>query len=395
MLAYVCLLLAADADLDTRIRLLRYWTLLASAVFAISVPHVLLPDPHVHMLQRLNRTPHRLFSYQAKQWGVVVGGFLLPGLLLTFYEPGDYGLHLATKAGHGLANLLVVLGIGAYSFERYVTIGPTSQAWQEGNKGQAWRSMMEHSSIPLGVPNGLVPALTATARVFTVGLLGMAVVAYVSRDLGPLWGWIPGGLLLGWTAFRLLRLLPSYDRSFYATNAFYSEIFRRAGGVHVTDREPIPYGAVYWVPPRWKPSVWASLRQLDRKLPLGRFIALGHLGLWILFFQDAAADIITVYLLLFIAAQNGTAFLLVTRTFAPMPFQTLIQSPRAWVITRFFANLRWTMPFLLSLLAVAIMDRTFSFTEALTWTALDVGVALLTAIIFTYATEFQHSKRFA
>ena len=131
--------------------------------------------------------------------------------------------------------------------------------------------------------------------------------------------WVPGLLLLAWSAETLRRLLPAYDRAFYATNAFYSEIFRRAGGVRVADREPIPYRAVYWAPRRWKPSVWASLLQLDRKLPLGRFIALGHVALWLLFFRDAAPDTIAVYLVLFIAAKNGASYLLVTRPIRSVP----------------------------------------------------------------------------
>lgn len=396
VLVAVCLMLTADTDIETRIVLLRYWALVAAGVYAIAVPHVLLPDAAVPMLQRLNRSPRRLLAHQLRAWRVVVMVFALPGMVLGLYDPGGFGEDLALKSLHLAANLLVVLGVGGYSFARYINIGPTSQAWQEGKKGGAYRRLKSGSTMGgFAVPDGLVPAITATTRVFAVGLLVLAASAYVGRGIAPALAWVPGLLLLGWSAETLRRLLPAYDRAFYATNAFYSELFRRAGGVHVADREPIPFRAVYWAPRRWKPSVWASLLQLDRKLPLGRFIALGHVGLWLLFFQDATPATVAVYLVLFIVAKNGASYLLVTKPFAPFPFRALRQPPPAWVATRFFVNLRWTLPFLLSLLAVAFLDPALGVAEALGWTGLDIAFALLTALLFTYGTEFQDRKRFA
>lgn len=395
VLAYVCLLIASGTDLETRIKLLRYWTLGAAAVYAVAVPHVLLPDAALRMLQRLNRSPRGLLGHQLRAWGGVVAAFAVPGILLAFYDPGRWTDALTDKSLHLAANLLVVLGVGLYSFGQYVHIGPTSQDWQEGKKGRWYRTLKDHSNGGFSVPDGMVPALLATQRTFAVAILALAASAYVGVYVTPALAWGPGVLLLGWAVGTLLRRLPTYDRSFYATNAFYNEVFRSKGGVRVSDREPIPYRAVYWTPPRWKPAVWASLRQLDRKLPLGRFIALGHVVLWLLFFQDAPADVIAVYLVLFMAAKNGIVFLLVTKPFAPFPFQATRQSPGAWIATRFFVNLRWTLPFLLSLLTVAVLDPAFAAPDALWWTGLDVTCALLTAFLFTYGTEFQYRKKFA
>ncbi len=392
VMGIVCLLIASGAGIEMRITLLRYWTLLAAGVYAVAVPHVLLPAAGVPMLHRLNRSPRGLLWHQLRAWGVVVAAFAAPGLVLAFYDQGRFGDDLAIKSLHLAANLLVVLGVGLYSFGRYVNIGPASQAWQEGKKGRSYRSLKEHSTGGVfAVPDGLVPAITATARVFGVGLLALAASAYASIGLA----WAPGLLLLGWSAVVLWRLLPVYDRAFYATNAFYSEIFRRTGGVHVTDREPIPFRAVYWAPPRWKPSVWAALLQLDRKLPLGRFLVPWAIGLALLFIEDAAADMVAVYLVLFMAFKNGVSYLLVTRPFAPFPFRVMRQRPADWVATRFFVNLRWTLPLLIGLLIIAVLDPALTAVEALGWTALDVAFALLTAWIFTYGTEFQDRKRFA
>ena len=395
-LGYVCVLMASEAPIETRIVLLRYWTLLAAGVYAVAVPHVLLPDVAVPLLQRLNRSPRALLRHQLRAWAGVVIAFAMPGLVLAFYDPGRFGEDLAIKALHLAANLCVVLGVGVYSFGRYVNIGPASQAWQEGKKGRRYRTLKEHSTGGIfAVPDGLVPAITATTRVFGVGLLVLAASAFMGLGLTPALAWGPGVLLLGWAVGMLWRLQPGYDRAFYATNAFYSEIFRRTGGVHVTDREPIPYRAVYWAPRRWKPSVWASLLQLDRKLPLGRFLVPWGIGLALLFYEDAAADVLAVYMVLFMVAKNGASYLLVTRPFAPFPFRAARLRPIDWVATRFFVNLRWTLPFFLSLLIIAALDPALTLAGALRWTGLDLAFALVTAFIFTYGTEFQDRKRFA
>ena len=130
----VCVMLAADTGIETRIVLLRYWTLLAAGIYAIGVPHVLLPDMAVPMLQRLNRSPQGLLGHQLRAWGAVVMAFALPGFVLAYYDPGRLGEALALKSLHLAANLLVVLGVGGYSFARYVNIGPVSQAWARGEE---------------------------------------------------------------------------------------------------------------------------------------------------------------------------------------------------------------------------------------------------------------------
>ncbi len=396
VLGYACLLLASGTDLETRLTLLRYWVLLAAGVYAVAVPHVLLPDAAVTTLQRLNQSPKHLLRHQLRGWVGVVVTFALPGFILAFFDPGHWDEALATKSLHLAANLLVVLGVGVYSFGRYVDIGPTSQAWQEGKQGGLYRTLRANSTGGIFVvSDGLVPAITATTRVFGLGLLVLAASTYTGRDLSLALALLPGFLLLAWSLGKLARLQPTYDRAFYATNAFYSEIFRRTGGVHVTDREPIPFRAVYWAPRRWKPSVWASLLQLDRKLPLGRLVIPWGLGLAILFLQDTASDVIAVYLVLFMAAKNGASYLLVTQPFTPFPFRAMRQRPADWIAIRFFVNLRWTLPFLLSLLIAAALDPAMTMTGALMWTSLDVVFALVTAITFTYGTEFQDRKRYA
>lgn len=396
VLCYMSVLLAMAAALETRIVLLRYWMLLAAAVFSVIPPHVLLPDPHVAQLQRLNRSPGGLLRHQLQRWLPIVGAALVPGVLLALVDTGAPLTALGPKLTHLAAGALIVGGTGLYAFERYATLGPRSQAWQEGKAGGTYRTMKQHASASglLAVPDGLVPAVLATPRIFGLGIAMIIAAAYLSA-LHPLAVLLPGVLLCARAAQRLASHVPRYDRAFYATSAFYSEIFRSAGGTRVADREPIPYDAVYWVPHALRPAVWAGLRQMDRRLPLGRFIIVGHVLLWVLFFQDAAMDAIATYLVLFFLAKNAAVFVLTRRGMAPPAFHLTLQSPARWIITRFFVNLRWTLSVLISLILVAFFDSAFGYTDALLWTAFDVLLAMISALLVTYGAEFQYRTRFA
>ena len=394
LLGYVSVLLAAGTLPAARGPLLRYWSLFAMAVFATTPPHVLLPDPDRALLQLFNPSPARLLAHALRAWVPVLLLLAGPCLVLAFYDtPSRLGTGLPLKALALLETLPAVLGLGLYSFAVYLAIGPHSQAWQEGREGNWWRRASEHMPLgtSLGVPDGLIPAITTTGRLFAIGVLVVVLGALVRHNL-PVATGLPGLLLMGAVGYRLARQRHAFDHTYYSTNAFYGELFS-GSDLRVAERPPLPYEALYWVPRRIRPAVWSSLRQLDRRLPLGRLVLLGHLILWVLFLNAAPATA-AAYLLLFSAAKNGTVGLLGTESFAPRPFQVTQQSTTAWVFTRMFINLRWTLPLLLSLLIVALFDASFHFADALAWTGLDLVLALLAAALTTYAAEVRYRRHY-
>ena len=378
-------MLAAGAAPAERVALVRLWAMAACGAFAVAVPHVLLPDPHVPMLQRLNRSPAGLLRHQMERWIPVVGLAMAPGVPL---------LLLGGSLAQGVALLAVVLGAALFAFAYHAAIGPTMQAWQEGRRGGWYRAMKENSPGGFAAPDGMVPALLATPRIFALALVALVAAIVLGRS-APLLSAVPGLGLLGGAFFRLARQRHTHDHAFYATNAFYAEVFRSAGGMRAAGREPVPYRAVYWVPRRWKPAVWASLRQLDRRLPLGRFVALGHGLLWLMAWADVPVRFVEGYLLFFALAKNGAVGLLASRPLAPGLFQQMLLPPRRWAATRFFVNLRWTLPFLGSLAAVALFDPVLTLPAALGWTALDLVLAFFFAALVTYAAEHRYPRRYA
>jgi hypothetical protein len=245
---------------------------------------------------------------------------------------------------------------------------------------------VEEKGQGLSLPRGLVPALFATTRCFTVAV-GAVLLTTAAAQLGQgLLAWTPGLLLLGWAGTRLWRRRAVYDRHFYHTTAFYAEVLG-GGTVAATDRAPVPYDALYWVPSRWRPAAWAGVRQLDRRLPLGRLVAVAHLGLWLFCIRGVAPAVITTYLLIVMTGQVAACALLGTDAAAPRPFQRAMQSVGDWVGTRTFVNLRWFGPHVGSLGLVALFGDTYGLPWVGTWAAVHLALSVGAAATVTLAAE--------
>ncbi|MEF8816539.1 MAG: hypothetical protein V5A58_07105 [Salinibacter sp.] len=386
VLSAAALLLAAGADPGTRAAGLRLWALAGAAAFAVAPPNVLFPDPNVSMLQRLNWAPVRLLRYQARRLGPLVLLLAVPAVLVAYGDPNGPLRDLGTKTV-ALGQGLLLIGAAALdSFVHFATLGARSQAWHEGRAGQWYAQAVEEQGQGVSLPRGLVPALFATTRCFAVGVsVVVATAAAAANGLYAL-AWAPGCLLLGWAGLRLWRSRPAYDRHFYHTTAFYAEVLG-GGTVAATDRAPVPYDALYWVPVRWRPAVWASVRQLDRRLPLGRLVAVAHLGLWLFCVRGVSPAFITTYLTLIFTGQVAACAVLGAPSAAPRPFQRALQSVGDWIGTRTFVNLRWFGPHVGSLALVVLFGTTYGWAWVGAWAAVHLGLSVAAATVVTLATE--------
>lgn len=391
-LGYVALLLATGTPPGRRVLLLRYWVLAGAAYLAAAPPHTLFPDARLVLHQMLNRSPAALLRYHARRWAGPGLVLLVPGVVLAFYDPALPARALSAKGLGWATGTLLLAGTWAYALAYYATLGARSQTWQEGDLPR-WYRGVQAKGKGFDVPQGLVPVVTATARIMGLAVLVLGVSVYAGH------AWPGGGVVVavayvGGAAWRLLRTRAAYDRHFYQTNGFYGEIFQ-TGGALGEARAPVAYEAVYWAPHRWRPAVWASLRQLDRRLPLGRLVAVGHVLFWALLLRDAAPAAIGAYLLLFAAAKNATCYLLATPRLAPTSWQLARQAPAGWFVTRLLVNLRWTMPWVGSLAVAAWLDGTFGAVDALAWTGVDLLLAVTAAGLATLFSEVAARRRYA
>lgn len=379
-------MLAADADLPSRAAGLRLWVIAGAGLFAMAPPNVLLPDSNVPVLQLLNWAPSRLLRYQMGRLGPLLVLVTGPAVLIVFADPNHLLGNLGTKTALLGQALLLLIGTAGDSFAHFATLGPRSQAWQEGSAGEWYGRAVEEHGQGISLPRGLVPALFATTRCFTVGLGAILISATGAQANSLILTWAPGLLLVTWVGIRLWRCRPQYDRHFYHTTAFYDEVMG-GGALHADGREPIPYDGLYWVPFRWRPPTWASLRQLDRRLPLGRLVALAHAGLWLLCIRGLPPTLITGFLVVLLIAQTATCGLLTRPAVAPRSFQYTQQSIFDWIGTRTFVNLRWLAAHVGSFALVAIFSDTYDFSWVATWTVAHLVFSLGAATLATLAHE--------
>lgn len=365
--------------------LMRYWALLSAAVVSVAASNMLFPDRNAPSVQLLNPPATVLMRYTLQRWSATAGVLIIPAVLLAVLAEGAQAPQVN--------GVLVVLGVALYGFADTVALGPVSHAWSTGQAGQWYTRMRTTSNVGFSVPRGLVPYMFSTTRCFllgTVGVLGGGILT----ALGAGWGSVAaGGGVLGWALWRMHPLIPLFDRMYYRTHSFFQEVM--GGSVGISDREPVPYASLYWVVPRWRPAVWASLRQLDRRLPLGRFVALGHLLFWGLVYQGVDPMIVAGYLGLFVLAQNAVVLILARPELAPAALHLSLQGPVDWLMTRWFVALRWGGPFAMSLGAVAWVSTSYTMTDVLLWTALYAGVALGAALFATVRVEYSYRNRLA
>ena len=388
MLSYICIKLVGDANLGQRRVFIRYWNCLVCGFFAIAVPHLLFPDAKLYLIQTINLGRRQLLIHQFRKLGVVFSVTFLPVIILVFYDLEDVTRNIFDGMILLVESWLFLFGIGCYAFQKFASIGQLSQEWREGKRGKIYR----HLRIKMQAER--VPTMIATVSITFWGMHLIVLGTYLSHVYQFDLEWLSGFLLLGWSAVRMALKIKAYDRHFYCTNAFYGEAFKDPSVFEREEHESVAYASLYWVPRRWRPHVWAGLLQLDGRLPLAVFMVLGHIFLWLLFYLHTSDAFITAYLLLFIVAKNGASYPLATQSVAPIYFQMTLQSPTNWVITRFFINLRWTFLFVLNLPLIAWMWETFTLFDAINWVGIDLFLAFLSALLFTYFHETQFKKRY-
>ena len=175
-------------------------------------PNVLLPDPNAPLLQLLNWSPGRLLRYQGGRLGPLVLLVVLPAACLAYVDFTAPVQHLGAKTAALGQALLLVLGAAGDSFVHFATLGPRSQAWQEGRAGRWYGRAVEERGQGISLPRGLVPALFATTRCFVVALVAVIISAAGAQSGMLIAAWGPGLVLLGWAGRRLWRERAAYDR---------------------------------------------------------------------------------------------------------------------------------------------------------------------------------------
>ena len=384
ILGYICIHLVGDSGFVQRRLFVRLWNCFACGLLSIAGAHLLFPDANLFLVQAVNLNRWQLITRQFRKFSLVLMLLALPPIVLVFYRINDFTAHFFDGIIIVGESWLFIFSIGCYTFQKFALIGQKSQELREGKRKFGYGR----------IPHGLFATWFATVVIFVIGfhlvVLGVALHQIYRFDLE----WLPGVILLGWVVVRMRVKIRAYDRHFYCTNAFYQEAYATGFENESGTRESVIYTSLFWVPKPWRPHVWASLIQLDRRIPLGIVMVLGHIFLWMLFYFYTAMNRITAYLLLLLVVKNAASYVLISRIHAPVDFQALIQSPMNWVVTRIFVNLRWTFLFVLSLTLIAWMWERYTLFQVLYWLAIDLSLTVLSAFLLTVFHETPSKRRY-
>ncbi|MEM7786531.1 MAG: hypothetical protein AAF594_02270 [Bacteroidota bacterium] len=377
--------LAGDGLDDAgRDRLVRYLGILISATIAIAAPHVLYPDPRARALQLSNPAPRRLLRYLLGRWMPLPAVLAVPALVIALGTGAPRWALALEGAG-------AVLALSLYAFARTAPIGPRVLAWERLEAGGWYRALYTWSPpIRFLVPDPYVPQLLLTGEVFLLG----GIVAIAGQGGGTGAGLVASGVLAGLAVVLLLRQAGAFDRAFWTTHGVWADAFRPGAGP-ASGREPIAYGSIYWAPGAIRPSVWAGLRSLDRRLPLGR-VAVGLLAIVVaVHAMEAPAGVRLAALGLYVVGMNAAVALTASEAVLPGAFAVRLGGVARWTAARALMNLRWLPPLAITLALLAWVTEVVSLADVAVWSGIDLAVAVLTAILVTVLSHVRTRRAVA
>lgn len=354
------------ADTAARATRVRYVGILVSAAMAVGVLHALYPSAAAARLQLANPGPDRLLRHQLGRWLPFVGLAAVPAVAIAFPS--------ALLLVEGVASMLAV---GLYAFARTAGLGQTAQAWEREEAGGRYRALRRSPpEFRFQVPDAMVPGLLRTGEVFVAG--SVLAIAGQAVGTGPA-ALVAPALLLAVAAVLIWRLRPTFDRAFWTSHGVWADAFRQVE--RVEGREPVQVDAVYWAPRRLRPSVWAGLVSLDRRLPLGRLAALG-LGLAAVVTLAGAPAAAFAALALVILGLNGAVALSADDRLLPAEATRRIGGSVRWSAVRFLMNVRWLPP-VVAVLLLLVWLADLGWAAVAGWTLAYLAVAALSAVLVT------------
>lgn len=385
LLLWMSVTLTLDRTPAERQHIMRIWSLCGAAIMAVVTPHLLFPQPDFR--RHLLVVPRRdaIFAEQFVRGSILLVITLIPCVVAA---ASGGAVVAATSAS------VLLTGIWLMAVSRYIRLGASSQGWQEGTRGGWYRKAHQYMSVPPAIPDGAMPLMLATTGLFAAAIVAVLLWAAL-RSSGDGVTLLPSLAVLTAGIVDVSRLRRRADAEIFHTQAFFDELLRMYGGVRTAEQEALSYGTIYWAPRRYRPAIWATLVQMDRRVPLGRLVAAGHFFLWVLMWNQGYGPAVVGYLLMFALAKNMAPALIARQDAAPPSFHRLMQSVPDWVWTRTFVCLRWTLPWALSLGVISVFADSFPIAYVLLWTAVDAACAVGASILITILTEQRHRRALA
>lgn len=347
MTLFLGLYWVGESTLENRIVTTRYLTLILVAMTAFSTPYLLFPDRNSSILQLGNISSGRLIGYLIKRTMKLIWPIYLLFIVLMFGDLFTFDQYLVSKAAGFLSSTLLFTGLLLISIFRYVKSGLDSQFWKESERGRDLRKKMaDYFKYP--IDPGSIPSLINTVLITILGSVAVVVSAIIGQSLNELGVVLFTSIFFGGSVGYVYKNTDSLLKNYYSSNAFFLEFFgSNLKGEDLTSKHEV--GHLWWVPEQLKAHVWQFLVQLDRKIPAGRVVFAGHLFIWFLAYQKPEPEFITVLWILFALTHHLFVVLTFQAEMSPGWLHRWLASKWVWLISRFWMQMRWLVPLLLSM----------------------------------------------
>lgn len=332
---------------DERVITVRYFLFSLIALISFLTPYILFPDKNVSVLQLGNLSDSAIKKYiLRKVWRLSWPVYLLIPFIF-FVDIQTPSALFFEKLVYTISSLFLFSGVLFMSLFRYIRSGTSSQFWKEAEKEEKQNTLsffLKYNQID---PSSL-PSLLNTILVFTTGGVALVVGAVLQQQFSFLVEGVFFFLIFLIGTFLFIKNTDSIVRNFYLTNAFFHEFF----GVSMKGEESAAKREVeqlWWVPARLKMHVWQFLLQLDRKIPAGRAVAAGHAAVWFIAYQRPDPQFLTIIWILFGVLHQLFTLMSIQQEMAPHWLLRWIDNSYIWTLSRFWMQLRWILPLLLSM----------------------------------------------
>lgn len=347
MIIALALFWTGTSGFDERVVTNRFFLFSLIALIAFLTPYILFPDKNLAVIQLGNFSAPSIRNYFFKKiwrfvWPVYLLIFLIFfGDLLTPFK------FLFEKFLLFTGSVFLLNGVILISVVRYSRSGKSSQFWKESAKGERQKMFSEYLRYQQVDPSSL-PSLINTIIVFSVGSVAIVVGAFIQQQFNLYFELIFFLIIFVCGVYFLKKNTGRLDQNFYASDAFFREFFGdTARGEAVLSKREVEQ--LWWVPSRIKMHVWQFLLQIDRKIPAGRAVAAGHAAVWFIAYQRPDPQFLTIIWVLFALAHQLFTIMSIQKDVSPYWILRWIDKRSIWTLSRFWMQLRWLMPLLLSM----------------------------------------------
>lgn len=335
------------SDLQERVVTNRYFLFSLTALIAFLTPYILFPDRNIPVIQLGNFSAVSIRGYILKKIARLTWPIYLLIFVIFFGDLQAPLSFLADKLILFTGSILLLNGVILISLVRYAKSGKSSQFWKESAKEKGQKMFSESLKYHQVDPSSL-PSLINTIIVFSMGAISIVIGATIQQNFSIYFELIFFVIIFVYGVYFLKKHTYSLDRNFYSSDAFFREFFGSGSKTEeATSKREVEQ--LWWVPARLKMHVWQFLLQIDRKIPAGRAVAAGHAAVWFIAYQRPDPQFLTIIWILFALAHQLFTIMSIQKEIAPYWMLRWVDSPSVWTLSRFWMQLRWLVPLLISM----------------------------------------------